>query len=328
MTDIGRFATRVYLLVGRLFGWTTPACSASSSPPSSSCFDRHLATTKEWFPHQHIPYGRGRDYDPGETWTAEQADLGGATIDDAARSSLIVNLLTEDNLPYYFRTIERQLGADGAWGAWARRWTAEEMRHSMAIYGYLMVTRAVDPVALERSRMCQVSTGQVPEPDHAVDVIFYVALQELATRIAHRNTGRLLGDGAGYDVMIRVAADENLHYLFYRDLAQAAIELDPSRSMHAIERQVVDFEMPGTGIPGFAAHAGAISRAGIYDLARSTTTRSSCRSCCATGASSTSPASTPRPSAPATACWPASPRASASPAGSADRRSAAELTNA
>ena len=67
--------------------------------------------------------------------------------------------------------------------------------------------------------------------------------------------------------MMRVAADENLHYLFYRDLAQAAIELDPSRAMHAIERQVVDFEMPGTGIPGFAAHAGAISRAGIYDLA-------------------------------------------------------------
>jgi acyl-[acyl-carrier-protein] desaturase len=235
-------------------------------PTVERLFERHLATTKEWFPHQHIPYSRGRDYDPAAAWCVEDADLGGSTIDDAARSSLIVNLLTEDNLPYYFRTIERQLGADGAWGAWAKRWTAEEMRHSMAIYGYLMVTRAVDPVALERSRMSQVSTGQVPEPDHAVDVIFYVALQELATRIAHRNTGRLLGDGAGYDVMARVAADENLHYLFYRDLAQAAIELDPSRSMHAIERQVVDFEMPGTGIPGFAAHAGAISRAGIYDL--------------------------------------------------------------
>ena len=36
--------------------------------------------------------------------------------------------------------------------------------------------------------------------------------------------------------------------------------------MQAIERQVVDFEMPGTGIPNFAAHAAAISRAGIYDL--------------------------------------------------------------
>ena len=35
---------------------------------------------------------------------------------------------------------------------------------ALEIYGYLMVTRAVDPVALERSRMCQVSTGEVPEP--------------------------------------------------------------------------------------------------------------------------------------------------------------------
>jgi len=235
-------------------------------PTVGRLLDRHLQTTKEWFPHQHIPYGRGRDHDPDEQWSPDSADLGGAVIDDAARSSLIVNLLTEDNLPYYFCTIDRALGADGAWGAWSKRWTAEEGRHSMAIYGYLMVTRAVDPVALERDRMHQVSTGQVPEPQSPVDVIIYVALQELATRIAHRNTGRLLGDRAGYDVMMRVAADENLHHLFYRDLAQATIDLDPSTAVCAIERQVREFEMPGAGIPGFAAHAAAISRAGVYDL--------------------------------------------------------------
>jgi acyl-[acyl-carrier-protein] desaturase len=243
-----------------------PALLRELEPTVESLLERHLTTTKEWFPHEYVPYGRGRDAVAGEMWSPDDADLAGATIDEAVRSSLIVNLLTEDNLPHYFATIQERFGADGPWGAWGRRWTAEEGRHSMVIYGYLMVTRAVDPVALERSRMCQVSTGQVPEPEHAVDTIFYVALQELATRIAHRNTGRLLGDGAGYDVMMRVAADENLHYLFYRDLAQAAIAIDPSRAMHAIERQVVDFEMPGTGIPGFASHAGAISRAGIYDL--------------------------------------------------------------
>ncbi len=236
-------------------------------PTVEQLFARHLESTREWFPHQHVPYGRGRDFDADEPWDAGSADLGGSTIDDAVRSSLIVNLLTEDNLPYYFRTIERQLGADGAWGAWSKRWTAEEGRHSMAIYSYLMVTRAVDPIALERSRMHQVSTGQVPEPAIAIDVLPYVALQELATRIAHRNTGRLLGDSAGYDVMMRVAADENLHHLFYRDLTRAAIDLDPSTMVQAIERQVVGFEMPGTGIPGFAAHAGAIAKAGIYDLA-------------------------------------------------------------
>jgi len=112
--------------------------------------ERHLATSKEWFPHEHVPYGRGRDPIPGEVWSEDDADLAGATIDDAVRSSLLVNLLTEDNLPYYFRSVERIFGAGGPWGEWVRRWTAEEGRHSMAIYGYLMVTRAIDPHHLER----------------------------------------------------------------------------------------------------------------------------------------------------------------------------------
>jgi acyl-[acyl-carrier-protein] desaturase len=66
--------------------------------------------------------------------------------------------------------------------------------------------------------------------------------------------------------MARVAADENLHYLFYRDLVTAALEIDPSSTVVAIDRQVRDFEMPGTGIPNFSAHAAAIARAGIYDF--------------------------------------------------------------
>ena len=36
--------------------------------------------------------------------------------------------------------------------------------------------------------------------------------------------------------------------------------------MEAIKRQVLSFEMPGTGIPDFAQHAKAIARAGIYNL--------------------------------------------------------------
>jgi acyl-[acyl-carrier-protein] desaturase len=236
-------------------------------PTVERLYERHLETTKEWFPHEQVPYGRGRDVDPARVWRESDADLAGATIDDAVRSSLVVNLLTEDNLPYYFRTIERMFGRDGAWGTWARRWTAEEGRHSMAIYGYLMVTRAVDAVQLERSRMSQVSGGLIPEPTSAADGFVYLTLQELATRIAHRNTGRMIGDEAGYAVMMRVAADENLHYLFYRDLGSAALALDPSTMVKAIERQVVGFEMPGGGIPGFADHARAIAKSGIYDLA-------------------------------------------------------------
>jgi acyl-[acyl-carrier-protein] desaturase len=244
-----------------------PAILAALEPVVGRLVDRHLETTKEWFPHEHVPYGRGRDYEPGEEWSVDHADLAGATIDDAVRSALVVNLLTEDNLPYYFRSVERMFGPDGAWGTWVRRWTAEEGRHSMAIYGYLMATRAVDPKELERARMAQVSGGVTPDPPSPQDGFVYLALQELATRIAHRATGRMLGDPAGYEVMMRVAADENLHQLFYRDLATAAIEVDPNGMMGAIERQVSGFQMPGTGIPNFAQHAAAIARAGIYDLA-------------------------------------------------------------
>ena len=234
---------------------------AELTPEAVGLFERHLSTAKEWFPHELVPWSRGRDFAAGEAW-----DAGEMALPAAVNSALFVNLLTEDNLPYYFRSIERIFGADGVWGAWARRWTAEEGRHSIVIRDYLTVTRSVDPIVLERARMQQVSDGVSPDPPTAADGFVYVALQELATRIAHRNTGKLLEDRAGYDVMARVASDENLHYLFYRDLVKAAIDVDPSGLMVAIERQVREFEMPGVGIANFADHASAIAKAGIYDL--------------------------------------------------------------
>ena len=134
------------------------------------------------------------------------------------------------------------------------------------IRDYLTVTRSIDLHELERARMVQVSAGKVPDPPGIRDGIVYVALQELATRIAHRNTGKLLDDPAGEAVMSRVAADENLHHIFYRDLVAAALELDPSGMVAAIDRQVRTFEMPGAGIPDFATHARAIADVGVYDF--------------------------------------------------------------
>jgi acyl-[acyl-carrier-protein] desaturase len=232
------------------------------TPTIEQLLERHLASAKEWFPHEVVPWSRGRDFDAERPWEPSDSDV---VLADEVRSALFVNLLTEDNLPYYFRTIESMFGRDGAWGEWNRRWTAEEGRHSIAIRDYLTVTRSIDPVALERARMAQVQCGQVPEPGSVADGIAYVALQELATRIAHHNTGKVMDDPAGYEVMKRVASDENRHYIFYRDLVSAALEVDPSSVVQAIDRQVRDFEMPGTGITDFETHAKAIAKAGIYD---------------------------------------------------------------
>jgi acyl-[acyl-carrier-protein] desaturase len=230
-------------------------------PVAARLMERHLGRSKEWFPHEHVPWSRGRDFSPGEVTPDEPA------LPESVRSALVVNLLTEDNLPYYTQSIGRVVGIDGVWGEWTRRWTAEEDRHSTVIRDYLCVTRCVDLVALERARMIQVSNGYEPTSNgcSALDLFVYLSLQELATRIAHRNTGALL-DPAGADVMGRVAADENLHFLFYRDLVSAALEAFPAATVAAIERQVRTFEMPGAGLPGFDEHARRIAKAGIYDV--------------------------------------------------------------
>ena len=237
------------------------ALTEELAPVVAGLVDRHLANTKEWFPHRLVPWSRGEDMGDDYEW-----DPTASPLPDEVRSALIVDLLTEDNLPYYFETIYNLFGKHDSWGTWARRWTAEEGRHSIVIRDYLSVTRAVDLDDLERGRMAQVSLGEVPHPETVCDGLAYVTLQELATKISHRNTGRLLEDKVGFNVMARVAGDEQLHHVFYRDAATAALEIDPNGMVIAIDRQVTNFAMPGTGIPDFKAHAKAIANAGIYDL--------------------------------------------------------------
>ncbi len=236
-------------------------------PVAAKLLDRHMGVAKEWFPHEMVPYSRGKDFEPGKSWVPEDADFGtaGSDIDEAVRGALFVNLLTEDNLPYYFNDIDRMFGSDSAFGEWARNWTAEEGRHAIVMRDYLTVTRALDPVALERARMIQVRSGDVPKPESALEGLAYVSLQELATRISHRNTGKFMTDPIGTEIMSRVGNDENLHHLFYRDLTTAALEIDPSATILGIEKAVVNFAMPGQGIPDFGRLAKEIARAGIYD---------------------------------------------------------------
>ncbi|MGL5853455.1 MAG: acyl-ACP desaturase, partial [Phycicoccus sp.] len=64
----------------------------------------------------------------------------------------------------------------------------------------------------------------------------------------------------------RVAKDENLHMIFYRNIVQAALELVPDQTVRAITEEVKTFQMPGSIIPGFNRKAVQIAMAGIYDL--------------------------------------------------------------
>ena len=230
-------------------------------PVAEKLLARHMATAQEWFPHDYIPYSQGRDFDT-EPWTPDHSRLEGV-----AQTAFLVNLLTEDNLPSYHREIDRMFGRrESAWTTWVHRWTAEEGRHAIVMRDYLTVTRALDPIAMERGRMETMETGYDGQDRSALRGMAYVSFQELATRISHRNTGRYSQDPVADRIMARVAADENLHMVFYRDCVAAALEVDPSATMHAIVDEIVGFEMPGAIIKGFGIKAAQIADAGIYDL--------------------------------------------------------------
>ncbi|MFM8690424.1 MAG: acyl-ACP desaturase, partial [Candidatus Limnocylindrus sp.] len=211
-------------------------------PEAARLLNRHIGVAEEWFPHEYIPYRLGRDFDK-EPWTPDHPRLTGV-----AQTAFEIGLLTEDNLPSYHRLIHGMFGSgDGAWLNWVGRWTAEEGRHAIVLRDYLTVTRNIDPVMLERGRMTQLQTGyDHPFPD-TLHGLAYVAFQELATRIAHRNTGRYSDDPVADKIMVRIAADENLHMVFYRDLLKAAIQIEPSAAVQAIVDEVLAFQMPGAG---------------------------------------------------------------------------------
>ncbi|NBU34491.1 acyl-ACP desaturase [bacterium] len=237
--------------------------------------ERHLAASNKnpWIPESYVPYSFATDYNPNEPWNVHGWDIP-QWLDDA----LTVNLSTEDNLPYYSPDLDKMFGGESEWDAWNKRWTAEERRHSIVLRSGIMALRLVDPVKLEAEAMIQVSTGEVPKLTTPLDGMIYVALQELATFISHNNTANALEGFANSVVsknqhnalsmfvggIKRTGKDENLHYLFYKDICAEAYRLRPLEFLQSLARVIRYFEMPGTGIPDFKEKSERIAAAGIY----------------------------------------------------------------
>ena len=253
--------------------------------------NRHLEQAKPWNPHDFVPWSRGRDFAllGGQDWAPEDSQL-----DEVAKAAMVVNLLTEDNLPSYHREIALRFGLDGAWGQWVGQWTAEEGRHSIAIRDYLMVTRGVDPDALERLRMQHTAAGYDSGDKTVLEALVYVSFQELATRISHRNTGRATGCPVAEQLLTRVATDENLHMVFYRNLVRAALDIAPNATIQAIASEVMNFQMPGAGMPGFAENALKIAQSWDLRSPDHIWTRCSAQ-CCGSGTCSNARISMTRP---------------------------------
>ncbi|WP_079612823.1 acyl-ACP desaturase [Mycobacteroides abscessus] len=203
---------------------------------------RHLGVFKEWNPHDYIPWSEGKNYKAlgGQDWDPEQCKT-----------------------------------MDGPWGTWVNRWTAEENRHSIAIRDYLVVTRSVDPVELEKLRIAQMTRGFSPGQNRQggdelfanslFDSVAYVSFQELATRVSHRNTGVACAEPIAQELLKHISNDENLHMIFYRNMVEAGLEIAPNQAVQSIHKVLDNFTMPGYTIPGFRRNAVTIATGGVYD---------------------------------------------------------------
>src|SRR5260370_8619731 len=127
-----------------------------------------------------------------------------------------------------------------------------------------MARRGVEPDRLETERMALVQTGYNSRGKTIPEALAYVALQELATRIAHRNTGDFVADPVADRLLRRIAADENLHMIFYRALVAAALQVEPDPMAQAVTRQVTGFAIPAAPLPAIPCKAVRIPRAAPY----------------------------------------------------------------
>jgi acyl-[acyl-carrier-protein] desaturase len=86
------------------------AILADLEPTVRRGLERHLSAATEWFPHEYVPYEVGRSY-VDEPWVNADSELS-----DVSQAALEVNLLTEDNLPYYHFALWGAFGREGASG--------------------------------------------------------------------------------------------------------------------------------------------------------------------------------------------------------------------
>jgi acyl-[acyl-carrier-protein] desaturase len=232
----------------------------SIDPQVEKLMADHLARRNHWYFHDIVPWERG------ESFRDKPWDVSQCTISENARTSLVLNLLTEDNLPYYHALIEKNMPNTSAFNKWNHLWTAEEGQHAIGIRSYLLTSRNCDPDELEDDRMATMTNGYNPTYDDPTEIFAYTAAQELATRVSHRNAGKITDDPNAYELMKNIAADENHHFIFYKGVMQAMLDQSPSTVLEGIYKTFSNFEMPGVSMPNFLRRSLAVAKAGVYNL--------------------------------------------------------------
>lgn len=227
-------------------------------PQIRGFMETHREKSVRWMPHEVVPWGRGEDF-KSKPWHPDQSPLR-----PEIALALETHLLTEDNLPYYHATIANMVDEGSALQEWNQLWTSEEATHSAAIRDYIYLSRSNDPVKLEQNRLAFMQHGFSRKFGDPLEVFAYTTAQELATRISHLSVGQKSGDPDLLNILNLVSRDENFHYVFYRSVVKAVLEIAPELMMPAIMKQLYSFDMPGLGMDEFEKRTATIAAEKIF----------------------------------------------------------------
>lgn len=227
--------------------------------------ESHVAKRNLWFSSDFLPADEKMNDDQESNITNLRDRSRG--IKDEVRVAVALNLLTEEGLPHFHRLIAKYLGDRSFWSKWNNMWTAEEDRHGAAIRDYVRDARLFSFREVELMQFHYIESGFNPDWDKDPYKVFvYTTLQERATQISHKNTGKLAGQDEPLlnDILSSIAADEAKHYSFYRNVFKEVLNLDPNRAILSAADIMPAIDMPGISMPNFRDMADVVRRVGIY----------------------------------------------------------------
>jgi acyl-[acyl-carrier-protein] desaturase len=225
----------------------------------------HVAKRKLWFSSDFIPAEEKMTEDKISVKANLMERAKG--IKDNVRVALALNLLTEEGLPHFHSLITKYLGDESFWAKWTNMWTAEEDRHGNVIRDYVRDSRIFNFREVELMQYHYVESGFNPDWDmDPYKVFVYTTLQERATQISHKNTGKAAADADPLlnGILSSIAADEAKHFTFYRNVFKEILKIDPNGGLISAADIMPAIDMPGVSMPNFRELADVVRRTGIY----------------------------------------------------------------
>lgn len=224
---------------------------------------QNMASGIDWSYHKLIPWERGRNFE-SDPWHPSQA-----YISPELALAVETAMLTELNLPWFTTGLWWLVSKEAeVLQSFVRTWTSEESQHERLLETYLLVTRNINPDRLHTLSKIVLRNAWTPGEATGFEGMVYTAIQELATQAFYVSVAVQADkeDPLLATMLRRIAKDETLHYVFYRDAVKAYLEYDPNR-VETVCSILLSFGMPGFGMPDFHQRQQIISAGANYGIA-------------------------------------------------------------